>query len=232
MPEIKELFGEYIRMRANGLDTQNSLRTLRHYILPLPQHRREELARLLRAWESNLIETPEDTLQDENESSEASELWIECPSCERRNRLKDVFCHACGRMLHPLSDGVTRTFAPATEELFHLEYFGADSILILTTGDQRHTFTIRPQEHPIELTIGRRSETQVVQPTVDLTDADAGAFGVSRLHLAMAYDKDNQVIKIYDLGSANGTTVNAQKILPTENRILRSGDELRLVASA
>jgi hypothetical protein len=234
MSVINELFSEYVRMRQNGLDATEALRTLRHYIEPLSQEEREELARHLRAWEKNLI-TPEaqpvTTVPDTSpltEEAKRGEIWLECPNCSRKNRAKDVFCYACGHLLEEIVRHDTRTFHTATQELYKDEYFGEDSLLILRSPNGKTRFEIRPQLQRKEIVIGRSSEAQTVHPNIDLADVQGAELGVSRLHLALIYDETLNVLQIHDLGSANGTSVNGQKIHPSERRILRNGDELAL----
>ena len=234
MTAIDELFSEYVRMRQHGLDANEALRTLRHYITPLSPDDREELARLLRGWENNLIADktkPQEEIPDTSpltDKAKRGEIWIQCPNCERKNRAKDVFCYSCGRLLEEFTYRDTRTFKNATNETYRDEYFGEDSLLILKTPNGKTRFEVRPQLHHNEIVIGRSSAEQTVHPDIDLTNAQGAELGVSRLHLALAYDKKLQVIQLNDLGSANGTTVNGQKVHPSERRILRHGDELSL----
>jgi hypothetical protein len=234
MTAIDELFSEYIRMRQHGLDANEALRTLRHYVLPLASNDREELARLLRGWENNLIADtaqPHEEIPDTSPLTEKAirgEIWIQCPNCERKNRAKDVFCYSCGRLLEEFTIRDTRTFKNATTELYSDEYFGEDSLLILKTPNGKNRFEIRPQLRYNEIVIGRSSDEQTVHPDIDLSEANGAELGVSRLHLSLAYDKQLELIQLNDLGSANGTTVNGQKVHPSERRILRHGDELSL----
>ncbi|MDQ7035465.1 MAG: FHA domain-containing protein [Anaerolineae bacterium] len=234
MTAIDELFSEYVRMRQHGLDANEALRALRHYIEPLAQEEREELARHLRGWENNLIapgmKLP-DNLPDTSplpEESTHGEIWLQCPNCGRKNRARDVFCYSCGRLLGELGYQDTRTFRSATEELYNDEYFGEDSLLILTCPKDKTRFEIRPQLQRTDIVLGRSSEEQTVSPNIDLAPLQAAELGVSRLHLSISYDETLELIQIHDLGSANGTMVNGQKIHPSERRILRQRDELAL----
>lgn len=234
MTAIDELFSEYVRMRRHGLDAHEALRALRHYIEPLSQEEREELARHLRGWENNLI-APEAKLTNDvpdtsplPEEAKHGEIWIQCPNCHRKNRAKDVFCYSCGRLLDESELHDTRTFKNATDELYDDEYFGKDSLLILTTQREKTRFELRPQLQRTDFVLGRSSEEQTVSPDVDLVALQAAELGVSRLHLSISYDETLELIQIHDLGSANGTMVNSQKIHPSEQRILRHGDELSL----
>jgi pSer/pThr/pTyr-binding forkhead associated (FHA) protein len=48
------------------------------------------------------------------------------------------------------------------------------------------------------------------------------------LHLHVSYDARSHTICISDLGSANGTYINGQRLHPHEVRVLRDHDEMRL----
>ena len=122
----------------------------------------------------------------------------------------------------------TRSFATAGLEDHPPEHFGRDSILILTVRDTGSYFKLRPQSYTHELVMGRSSSNTAMAPDVDLSDQDAEGFGVSRLHMAIQYQMENSTLIIFDLGSANGSFINGQKLHPSEKRILRNGDELRL----
>lgn len=159
------------------------------------------------------------------------DVWVSCSYCGHKNRVRDIFCYSCGQMLDDVVDRFdTRHFNSATGELFTDDYFGEDSVMILSvrSGQADGRFELRPQLHSREVVIGRSAENQTVRPDVDLSHVGASDLGVSRLHLAITYDRDNESIQVKDLGSANGTYVNAQKLLPTEIRAIRNGDELRL----
>lgn len=234
MSGIAELFGEYTRMRQHGLDAQEALQTLRGYLHPLSPQEREELARLLRGWESKKIETQTQLVVSVPDTSPLTEPakrkedLLECPHCHRNNRAGDVFCYACGRVLESVLRHDTLTFTAPPKDVYNDENFGPKSLLILETKSDAMRFEVRPQQSKGDVVIGRVSPEQKVQPDIDLSLAHGIEQGVSRLHLALRYYGDEQVIQINDLGSANGTFVNGQKLHPSERRILRDGDELRL----
>lgn len=160
-----------------------------------------------------------------------TDVWVECSNCSKKNRVKDVFCYSCGHMLEGVADHFdTKTFGEATSELYSDEFFGADSVMVLSarSGASQARFEVRPQMSSRDVVLGRSAESQTVRPDVDLSEAEASSLGVSRLHIAFSYDAKNDTIQIKDLGSANGSYVNGQRVLPTELRVLRNGDELRL----
>lgn len=237
MHPLDEIFQEYVRMRDNGLDVKEALRALRHYIEPLGTDARDTLSQRLRAWESRPhnqepapepVHTPRSNpikpLRNEMEGS-----WIECPHCGKKNRAQDVFCYSCGQMFDDVrSRHSTRHFATVTGNLFNEEFYGEDSMLVLASQDGLVRFELRPQMRNRELVIGRSTDSDAMRPDIDLANANAAEYGVSRLHIALNYDAATNTIQIHDLGSANGTFVNGQRLHPTERRVLRHADELKL----
>jgi hypothetical protein len=77
-----------------------------------------------------------------------------------------------------------------------------------------------------EIVLGRYDTTTGETPEVDLNDYGAEEEGVSRRHAAIISEED--ALKVIDLGSANSTFINGQKLIAHQARILRDGDELRL----
>jgi hypothetical protein len=240
MATSDEIFTEYITMRKNGLEPKDALKTLRSFVESLGKNHKEALATQMRQWEREQLENrttevippvPEPPERVKRVSTSTLEpKWTECPNCGKKNRLTEVFCYACGQMLEPpLSKSLeTQQFADATDMLFTDEYFGDDSILTFIVRDTGERFELRPQARKHEMVIGRSSNTGSLAPDLDLATAQGASLGVSRLHVALRYELNDSAIHIYDLGSANGSFINGQKLHPRETRILRNGDELRL----
>jgi len=159
----------------------------------------------------------------------AGATWVSCPNCSTKNKANEIFCYACGQLMDA-GQGLhaTRSFAEAEMESVTPEYFGKDSLLILQVRDSGAYFRLRPQNTTHELVIGRSSTNTAMTPDIDLTEEHAEEFGVSRLHIAIQYVADNSTLNILDLGSANGSYINGQRLHPSENRILRNGDQIRL----
>jgi len=76
------------------------------------------------------------------------------------------------------------------------------------------------------MVLGRYDIDTGEAPEVDLEAYGAQELGVSRRHAAVLIEDD--AVKIMDLGSANSTYINGQKLIAYQARILRDGDELRL----
>lgn len=155
--------------------------------------------------------------------------WIACPNCGTKNKASEIFCYACGQLMDSGSGyNSTRHFGDADMAHYPPEHFGKDSIMTLRMRDSGAYFKLRPQQYTHELVIGRSSSNTAMKPDVDLAEENADQFGVSRLHIAIQYMMENSTLNIFDLGSANGSYINGQKLHPSEKRILRNGDELRL----
>jgi pSer/pThr/pTyr-binding forkhead associated (FHA) protein len=74
------------------------------------------------------------------------------------------------------------------------------------------------------LVIGRAGAAGLRNPDVDLTSWGALRFGVSRVHAAI--EIRDEAVFLTDLGSTNGTYLNARQLSPNETRIVCSGDEM------
>lgn len=77
-----------------------------------------------------------------------------------------------------------------------------------------------------EYSIGRISKGQAIIPDIDLAPYDAYKKGVSRIHACLKID--NRGVVIVDMGSANGTKVNGQRIAPNIDYPLKHADTIVL----
>ncbi len=245
MNALNELFAEYVRMRKNGLESREALQHLRPYIEPLDNKSKHHLAAMMRQWEQSGQASPAPATNDApaqrsvikplsgpppsaQRGEKADVEWIACPNCGKMNRREDVFCYQCGQILEEDdSQFATQTFT-ATDDLYRDDFFGSDSILIMEIRHIDRYFELRPQTSSHEIVIGRSTGNSAMVPDIDLAEFGAEDLGVSRLHLALKYDGESEAIQVHDLGSSNGTFLNGQRLNPTEVRVLRHNDELRL----
>jgi pSer/pThr/pTyr-binding forkhead associated (FHA) protein len=77
-----------------------------------------------------------------------------------------------------------------------------------------------------EFTVGRINPGQTILPDLHLGPYDAYQMGVSRIHAAIRVTGDQALVK--DLGSANGTRVNGEKLLPHVFQPIQNGDLIAL----
>ena len=82
-----------------------------------------------------------------------------------------------------------------------------------------------------EITVGRRSESRGIAPDVDLS-GDLADPGVSHAHATIGRDSASRSLTIVDLGSTNGTTINADElpIEPNQPMLLNPGDRIHVGA--
>ncbi len=170
-----------------------------------------------------------------------------CPYCSHHN-LEGIFlCEECGQVLY--GEGATsistkRIHGTSPTNLFAAPVtipeqveespepaiatagavqFAAGSAIVIHISDQPEPIVLRPQDETI---LGRYDGSSKVAPTVDLTPYGAYEKGVSRVHAIIR--RTNDTLALVDLGSANGTQINGQRLAPNQPRPLRDGDEIRL----
>ena len=157
---------------------------------------------------------------------------ITCPICENKEMPGAFFCSKCGNSLINLAkdpsiqnetliidqDGGVQipSFPPPPPEAVDSRV----ALLILKNGAILH---VRGKK---EITLGRTTKGQIIIPDVDLNPYHAYEAGVSRLHANLI--QSNSEVFIHDLGSANGTSLNDEKIDPHVDYPLKHGDQLSL----
>ncbi len=160
---------------------------------------------------------------------------IICQNCRNKEMEGALFCSECGAQLVVGDHSVTRTISETSTEIPAISSTPMDEqgvhtkldaslpvISLLVVGFEK----VIPLSGKSEFTLGRISEGQPVLPDVDLTQYDAYSQGVSRLHVSIKLDPLK--VMVVDLGSANGTRVNGQKIMPHIDYPLSHGDILAL----
>jgi hypothetical protein len=156
---------------------------------------------------------------------------ISCPACKNEELTGVIFCTKCGTQLIPGDESrVTSNIGSKTTDSFNIGSVptfpsppsdSPDSnvaLLILSDGEVIHV------AGKDEFTFGRSTEGQTIIPDIDLSPFQAYEAGVSRLHANI--QTADAKITIKDLGSANGTRLNGNKIVPHEEYSLTHGDIL------
>ncbi len=234
---IEEIVTRYATLRSQGVDLKDALDSLESEIEVLEGAAKRELSRRLRALENTHKVPPSRPAKPAQPDPEATIEYpafnvekVDCPHCGKANPKGEMLCFSCGQLL------VKKVPPKFQTQMLHKtaqlapddDYFGQDTTLILTARHTRKDYVIRPQDCEDEIVLGRRTRRSPLNPDVDLGDSDGNRLGVSRLHLSVRYDKQYNTVAIFDLGSANGSFVNGQRLHPHEVRILRNNDELRL----
>lgn len=76
------------------------------------------------------------------------------------------------------------------------------------------------------MVVGRMVPEMGFYPDIDLGPYNAEELGVSRQHLTLKLDGER--ILATDNGSANGTLLNGERMMPREDYPIRDGDEISL----
>jgi len=170
---------------------------------------------------------------------------ITCPACQHEEFVGALFCSKCGAQLNyqEISPPKTMRYPPDARRTSPVakssEPFIPDApvveppaaappsalkaavvLRILDSGE------ILPLDSGSEFTLGRVSGNQPILPDLDLTPYQAYEGGVSRLHATIKITRD--AVTVTDLGSANGTIVNGNKLPAHEPHPLSDGDYLTL----
>lgn len=153
-----------------------------------------------------------------------------CPYCAHKNRIGYLFCEECGQNLIsnepatlPTKQLETASNDLAAKATWGTARFGQDASIIIHIRDSTEPVTLRPEKRTV---MGRWDSSSVQKPDLDLTPYGALEKGVSRIHAVIARSEDT--LTLIDMGSANGTHLNGQRLVPDQPRVLRDGDEIRL----
>lgn len=145
---------------------------------------------------------------------------MQCPECGYENRNGMLFCEDCGSVLFDQD-------AIPTKKLAGSRHRPRDPQAQLTVILQVNEETALLQLPAARVIIGRYdANTMESGPDLDLAPYGAGDKGVSRLHVAL--DARQNPPTLMDMGSANGTFVNGQKLTPDQPCFIKDGDEIRL----
>lgn len=155
-------------------------------------------------------------------------MKINCPSCGLEQEQNDLFCSNCGTKL--VSTDKLRTIAMDVGGSITNKLDPSGSLLIPITKARLNLHIIRsgqilPLSGPADYIVGRVSEGQSILPDVNLEPYAAYESGVSRLHARIRIE--DHAMWITDLGSANGTRINNEKLTPHRSYPLGNKDIVR-----
>ena len=154
---------------------------------------------------------------------------ITCPNCKRDNEEGTKICLYCGEPLALSEQVATRSLDDTDFEEGRPHWgtarFNTRMCMIVNVRDSRdrHVFYFDEIE---ELVLGRADVPSGNIPDLDLNPYDAAEKGVSRRHATITRRENS--LNVMDLGGPNGTFLNGQRLIGTQPRLLRDGDELRL----
>jgi len=158
---------------------------------------------------------------------------IECPSCGREYLPGTLFCSECGVYLitggtlqtdplpeEELPDKKASPWASEPVEEPSAEHPPSLRIKIASTG--------RVVELPSapEVHIGRLDAAHGIMPDLDLTSEVVPKDGVSRRHCKIHLR--GSAYHLEDLGSANGTYLNGERLTPHLLHVINDGDVIHL----
>ncbi len=153
---------------------------------------------------------------------------IICPNCGNKELTGALFCKECGTQFSTLRDPTVIIPASLGDHLHRSNADDSEQIVPPTPDDARlslylvETGEVIPLEGLSEFTLGRSSEDQPILPDVDLAPYHAYEYGVSRLHASIKIEQPSALL--IDFGSANGTQLNGQKLLPDKPYPITHGD--------
>lgn len=153
-----------------------------------------------------------------------------CPSCGRTVQgIDPKICPFCGALLVPPAAPETRVLNEGERDedsviRLGTSHFG-QTMLLIELREAGKQFLIDPAQVN-ELVIGRRDPFNGGTPDIDLDEYNALDQGVSRRHATIV--RRGTSLQIVDSGTRNGSFLNGQRLIPSQPRILRDGDELRL----
>ena len=159
---------------------------------------------------------------------------IHCSNCNSEEYIGTLFCSQCGANLVEAKKTAESVFQPINTDFFSEMFSGefptsldmtdrGDAALWLSILDYGELVAVPERK---EVTLGRASSDQPIIPDIDLTPFNAYKAGVSRLHASIRVNGDKMAI--VDLGSANGTQLNGEKIEPNVPYDLMHGDVVKL----
>lgn len=161
-----------------------------------------------------------------DDDSEAMEA-LTCSSCGTPYRHGELACPKCGKLFG--SSGTThRLKIRAKDSTQTMSQMRGEAFVsnpkALTVEIEGTDLTLPIGENVV---VGRATNIPgQAQPDVDLSDFGAEEKGVSRCHVRIRYR--DILTYVMDLDSSNGTLLNGRRLMPQNERLLRSGDELQL----
>jgi hypothetical protein len=155
-----------------------------------------------------------------------------CPSCHKKNEDSASCCTYCGADLEegiPTKvvaipenlGGQVNTRPDSVDPVIDIAAIPENGLGIHVAGEFKPAYVQINQE----LILGRRTEASL-EAMLDLSDLNAANLGVSRRHAMIR--RTGTGFEVVDLGSRNGTWLNAERLIPNKPYPLVSGAQLRM----
>lgn len=152
-----------------------------------------------------------------------------CPNCQSQQIDGTMFCSICGASLLTISRQQTKV--PLSQQPPVDMQREHTSGAVNEQSETRLSLTVlvngRKLVSPVqeELLVGRRDDSRGITPDIDLGAEGGYDAGVSRRHAIIIWSDGRYYVE--DLGSANGTFVNDERVEAQRRVSLHNGDELR-----
>ena len=154
-----------------------------------------------------------------------------CPTCHHEQILGALFCSECGTQLvkfagdpaEKTSENQETPFAASRHHGSNTTAGETDGSIYLQIETNGKILSLSGRD---AYTLGRFHEGQSIVPDIDLNPFGGYEEGVSRLHASIHVESDK--LKVTDLGSINGTSINGKKIPQLVPHLVANGDVLTL----
>jgi len=157
-----------------------------------------------------------------------------CPICKNKNLRTATICKYCGALLEEDSANFAATTKNTSEpqpsrtpeenigSFVNAALIPEGGIAVYAGGSLKAQYLHMDKE----LVIGRLTEAGSSEAILDLSDLDAFNNGLSRRHAMIRRVESG--FEVVDLGSTNGTWLNAERLVPNKPYPLANGAQLRL----
>lgn len=155
-----------------------------------------------------------------------------CSHCSAQQMDGAIFCSECGASLlttgrhSETTTSLNRAADPSTPLVAESEPLeeplpvGSGICLVVLGNGRRIDLGVGDK-----LLVGRKDNQRGIYPDIDLGLDGGYDAGVSRRHAVIAIQ--GPMVTVEDLGSANGTFVNGQRLQPEDPTAINHGDELK-----
>jgi len=149
---------------------------------------------------------------------------IKCPFCNAVYPENTLFCQECGSYLAGANEqGTDPLLGQTVAEVDRTAGDGAGFMTLTLAFDSGGRVELPLSK---EIVLGRLDASRAVFPDIDLTNEQGMEMGVSRRH-ARIVRRGSQVF-LEDLGSLNGTFLNATRLAPELPYPVKDGDLVQL----